>query len=212
MLEDKQRIQLIESHFEEKLTKEEQLLFEKLMQEDAQFGIEYAFHQKFMNSMDRLGDELFLTNLQNLERQIQIEKTAKKAPIDSLKGLVGTALQKGGQLLDDLAAAFLPIPQYETVLAAASRSTAFEVVLPENGLDCKGGILVFELKKGIDKTLQLSIENNQKTVLIEEVIEAQTTYFEASVRNLEAGLYYWKLKTENDLVMGSFFIRKDLNG
>ncbi len=205
MLDDKQKIQLIEQYVENLLTAEERLEFEGLLQKDAQLAAEVQFHQKFTNSMNNVGDELFLNNLQHLEQQIQRERAG-----NPLKKLTDRALKKGGELLNQLADAFLPVPQYENLLAARSRSQSLEVISPENEWNCQNGILQFELKKGNKHPLQLSIEGNRQNILNEQTIAAKTTRFEVDILHLEVGRYYWKLKTSKQLAMGSFFIRKDL--
>lgn len=210
MLDDRDTLRLIEGHLEGTLSADEEMLFEELRRTDAQFAASVKFQQKLMRSIDRLGDQLFLRKLQNLEIQIQTERVTKNKLADSLKGLTDKALEKGNILFDNLTAAFLPLLQYELAIQSASRSQTLEVSAPENGLDVKGGILAFELRKGINQSLQLSIETNQQQVIFEEMIEPQIIRFEISVKELEVGRYYWKLKTPDDLVMGSFFIRKDL--
>ncbi len=210
MLCDEQKRELIERQIDGILTAKEQQLYGQLLREDENFAQEVNFHKKFMNSMNRLGDELFLSNLQNLEQQLQTERTAKNNSANSLKNLTDKVLQKGNELLDQLAAAFLPIPQYETILASISRSDSIEVIESKNGLDCKEGLLQFELKKRIDQNFQFSIEDNRQTILIEQTIPTHTQEFEVDIKDLKAGRYYWKLKAAEDLAMGSFFIRKDL--
>lgn len=204
MLNGNQRLTLIEKYIDKQLSAKEKRVFEELLQNNAEFGVELQFQQKFLNSLHRLGDELFLTNLQSLEQQIQSERAIKTKITHPLKELTQKTLQKGEEILDDLMTAFLPVSQYEALIMTVNRSSAVQVLKPENGLEVKGDLLLFELEKEVPHTLELSIEDNQTKVLIQKKIPANVLQFEVKIAGFSSGRYYWKLKMNGDVVMRSF--------
>ncbi len=111
--------------------------------------------------------------------------------------------------LDELLAMFRPVTEYEELLEAAERAGSIEVVQPVNGQNCSDKI-DFVLKQALSNDFKVRIENNKMEALLTQRFKASTTNFTVDTRQLAPGRYYWKLWNRSDLMMGMFFVRKEL--
>ena len=100
---------------------------------------------------------------------------------------------------DLYAANFVPSESMELLLADQLRSTGLEVVEPvnesvknwKNGIDFRW--------TGIEEVgLSIQLENNRGEQLYEQTIEGLAHKVEL---DLEPGIYYWRLESEEDLLM-----------
>ncbi len=112
--------------------------------------------------------------------------------------------------LDDL---FKSVPYYESLILAEARAGALKVASPNNGADCNGSSIEFELAQPAQSDLKLTIENSNEDILIKTKIEANTQSFSIPLdakQKFPSGRYYWKLKSEDGTVIREFFVNKDL--
>ncbi|MGB1241604.1 MAG: hypothetical protein ACPG49_03725 [Chitinophagales bacterium] len=114
--------------------------------------------------------------------------------------------------LDQLTNLFAPVPTYQMAISQTKRGVDFDVLKPEKGGDCWEDGLSFELSNGVGEALELTIENNQSDELYSDEIPAHTIYFKPSFSSKDhsPGRYYWKLTSDNETIMGDFFIGRDL--
>lgn len=134
--------------------------------------------------------------------------------------------QKGVYTLNELLDMFNTVEHYEPLLAEfteRSGAVAFAadasvsqyqddllVISPQTGEDCSDSIC-FILNRETQEELLLIIENNQEESLIETSFPADTDIHQISITHFRPGRYYWKLLlNDEDFIMGSFFVRKDL--
>ncbi|MBN1302187.1 MAG: zf-HC2 domain-containing protein [Melioribacteraceae bacterium] len=103
---------------------------------------------------------------------------------------------------------FVAAPDMEKFMNQKFRSgDVIEIISPENDLLADGKI-IFEWKKTTDKLLTLKILDNREHTLISISPESDKFVLNPVEKNLEPGLYYWKLETADELLhLGRFFIK-----
>ena len=113
--------------------------------------------------------------------------------------------------LDELLTMFRPIAEYEEMLVTAERAETgdIEVENPVNGQNCHTE-LAFSLKRPLTTDFKVRIENNQMQAVWKQRFKASTTTFTVATDSFPPGRYYWKLWNQSGLVMGVFFVRKEL--
>jgi hypothetical protein len=106
--------------------------------------------------------------------------------------------------IDVYAENFEPLPIYESMVAQDFRSFRLEVISPEIDAEIRQGVL-FRWDIQYDDPLMVTILNNRGEIIHEKTVSANEYYFD----NLsEAGLYYWRLETEERLLyVGKFTFR-----
>ena len=114
--------------------------------------------------------------------------------------------------LDELLAMFRPAAEYEEVLLSAARAADMEVLKPQNGADCTNGQIEFVLKQNLSADFKVRIENNRMEAILSKRFKAKETRFvmELPSHQFPPGRYYWKLWNKSGLVMGMFFVGKEL--
>ncbi len=140
----------------------------------------------------------------------------------SLKEKLGDAISKVKQQIqysiEELTKMFAPFPAYDQYAMQFAQRAASDVHLvlkaPENDMNCTSLTLNFSLTKPLqtDEEIEIVVEDNQSREKIAEEFESDTQHFEIdlSQSNLSPGRYYWKFMVEDAVVIGSFFIQKEL--
>ena len=74
-------------------------------------------------------------------------------------------------------------------------------------------MLRFELEEPIAQKLVLKIEDNDENIIVQDEIKPGNRVFEILIadKKWHPGRYYWRLKADDQFVMGMFFIGKNLN-
>ena len=165
------------------------------------------FHQHFLDVIPISKTQQIKSQLFLFEEELQQEQKV----IQSRSHILNKIQQKIALTLNELASLFLPVPHYQANLAMANRSGNLVVKKPREEENASSN-LTFELMKPTTHPLQLTIENNLQTLLIEKQIPKNTKGFQVSLKNLEniPGRYYWRLVMDREVTMGVFFIQKDL--
>ncbi len=166
----------------------------------------------------------FLHNIQAIDQafHINVHQLLEENPPTS-------AQETETYTLDDLLAMFQPAREYEEVLLSAARAANMEVIQPVNGQNCKGQIQ-FLLKEALSADFKVRIENNQMEAILTQRFQASQTEFTIDLPSnlfqasqteftidlpsnlFQPGRYYWKLWNKSGLVMGMFFVGKELMG
>ena len=103
----------------------------------------------------------------------------------------------------DNGAAFQTLPYLEEMLSDVSRSETVTVLSPEIGQKYKDGLSFIWEGTG-DETVYVKILNNQGDELYSLATQGRKLQFN---EKLSAGLYYWKLESEDDLLfVGKFLV------
>jgi len=111
---------------------------------------------------------------------------------------------------------FAVVRPYQIHLAhlALRAADISELLSPPLSYDCKDYQLHFSLEKSLSKTeeLELIVEDNQFNELFAQEYMPTTTDFTVQLNpnDYAPGRYYWKLSSGDQLLIGEFFIRKDL--
>ncbi len=150
--------------------------------------------------------------LQSLEKQSLKEKVGEKAK--QLKQLK----QQIQYSIEELKKMFAPFPAYDQYALQFAQRAASDVNLvlkaPENDMNCESLQLEFSLSKPLEteEEIEIVIEDNQSREKIAQEFEPTTQQFKINLSqaNLSPGRYYWKFMVEDAVVIGSFFIQKDL--
>lgn len=210
MYSDNEKIALIDKVLLGTLTPEEMALVEKLKQEDAAFAEELAFQMDFIGSLEVAGNQALKVHFQELETNLQAQKE-KAAKLAATKETLNQVKTKVKYTLEQLKALFQPIPNYQMVMGYTDRSGGLSVVRPENELDCQSGMLSFELETPASNTIQFTIENNQQEAVLSQEIAGKEAYFIIHLpEGLTPGIYYWKISHKEELVIGNFYVQKEL--
>jgi len=178
---------------------------------DAEWAEEAAFLEDISFSAIEVKKEALRKRFDAIEVKLQRE-TPEGITIlmdkikDSIKNYIDYSI-------DQLADLFVPVPHYQPILAQVQRGEDFEVLRPEKGADCWESGLSFEFSNGLEEVLELSIENNQSEELYSGDIPAHSIYFNPlfSSKDHPPGRYYWKVTSDNETIMGDFFIGRDLS-
>ncbi|MFK7907360.1 MAG: hypothetical protein AB8B69_19650 [Chitinophagales bacterium] len=201
--------ELLEKFLEGKLTQEEEQQFQKLQESDASLPKDMDFLQRFMNVQMHFGRDELKRELFSLEKELQKEEVlsfTQRLEV-SLQGMV----KKLHYSMQELASFFQPQPEYQRVLAYANRGEDLKIAHPISGIDAgEVGGLHFEIDGKFNAPLQLTVENNQKQILLSTSIDVHETVFFVKVESLPPGRYYWKLKGEKETIIREFFMQKDL--
>ena len=179
----------------------------KMLMQIPNWKEEVTFYQDFMESMTVLGGERIKNKLLDFENQFQAMERAKRRA-----DILNKLKQKIDLAYNELVELFQPVSAYQLSLNTVSRSDGIVMEKPKNGIDASVGDLAFKFNADIQRVLRLKIENNMREVLIKQKIERGTHEFSVNLEALNniPGRYYWKLIGAKDVLMGDFFIRKDL--
>lgn len=130
--------------------------------------------------------------------------------------------------LEELLDMFRPLAYIEAEMLNRSgvslppESLQNSVLLPENGLNCKGDILYFAFNPSPDVPVMVTIMDNRENEipLAHAIIPAGAVSFQVVLpKQLKPGKYYWKLRPETDdrqlrrrygVAVGSFYIGAEL--
>ncbi|MFK7903782.1 MAG: hypothetical protein AB8B69_01595 [Chitinophagales bacterium] len=177
---------------------------------DPEWAEEAAFLKDLSVSAVEVKKAALRKQFNNIEVKLQRETSEGMTTLmnkikDSVKNHIDYSI-------DQLAGLFAPVPHYQPILAQVQRGGDFEVLKPEKGADCWSDGLFFEFSNGLEEALELSIENNQSDELYSGEIPAHSIYFnpQFSSKDHPPGRYYWKVTSDNETIMGDFFIGKDL--
>lgn len=199
---------LLERFVKGKATAKEQKEVQQLCGENpdikAQLEFMQVLHQGLVQGeVNRMSQRLsFLTS--------QLKQNKKK------QSFLDTLNQQLNYTLEQLLQLFAPVPAYQTQLARISlRAAATDILLsPPTSYDCVDYQLQFSLEKPLSKTeeLELIVEDNQFNEVYAQEYPPQTTEFTVQLNpnDYAPGRYYWKLSVEDQLLIGEFFIQKDL--
>ena len=209
MLNEIQKIELIEKYFQGKLTIAEQNVFEQLRETNPAFAEEVSYYEDFMMGVEAFGNQELKKHFQNLEASIvAAEATDNTSPQNDV---IAHLKKQASYTLEQLKALFLPVASYQMAISSTNRSQSLAVVLPKNEIDCTDSKLYFELSAATELSLVLQIENNRQSHILKKQVDATNKKFAITLpQDLPAGIYYWKLSRKNDLLIGSFYIRKSL--
>ena len=107
---------------------------------------------------------------------------------------------------------FQPLPHYEAQLATVTRSNGLTIIEPKNGVDIKVKIH-FELDQELDSSVKIKIEDNKENLVYETLVSPDARQFDLDLSEIiqHPGRYYWKLKYNNGIALGMFYIGKDLD-
>ncbi len=206
MLNEQDKTALIEKYFLNNLSTEEQQLFDKLQRTDEEFAVEVTFYSDFMGSTEAFGNQQLKAHFQQLEVNIQATEAKQTTSQSSFAKLN----EQINYTIDQLIALFLPVPSYSKVMAYTNRSKGLTVLNPKQEMDCKG-TLHFELQTLSASPLKVQIENNQQKIILEQTYLTHELFFMVDLPNeLAPGIYYWKLSNKEVMLMGAFYIHKDL--
>ncbi len=119
--------------------------------------------------------------------------------------------------VEQLQKLFAPQAIYEQHISNFSlRAASYKLLQPEQGLDCSNYQLQFELQNPVNKgdEIEIIIENNQyEELLVKEYISsipAPPFILHLNPEIFTTGRYYWKFSVEDQVIIGSFFINKQL--
>lgn len=200
-----EQLALIEKYCSVGLTEAEKTVLENI----PNWEKAVAFQQNFLQSFEVFKIEELKEELQSYEADFQYtnaQSSYKENILEKWK-------QKLTLLADEISFLFQPVPHYQANLAMANRSGNLRVENPLAGFDAVEDSLHFKLQKTPSHELQLSIENNLQEILISKIISPkQGKSFTVSLERLQGipGRYYWRLAMNREVVMGEFFIRKEL--
>ncbi len=210
MYSDNEKTALIDKVLLGTASPEETIIIEKLKQEDAAFAEELAFQMDFIGSLEVVGNQDLKVHFQELEADIQTAQ-ARSEQVGSVKAKLNQVKEQINYTIDQLVAMFRPVNNYQMVMGYTDRSGGLSVIHPENELDCQSGILSFELEAPASNTIQFTIENNQQEIVLTKEVAANEAYFMITLpEGLTPGIYYWKLSHKEELVMGNFYVQKEL--
>ncbi|MCB0586729.1 MAG: hypothetical protein KDD06_15580 [Phaeodactylibacter sp.] len=104
-----------------------------------------------------------------------------------------------------IAANFAPSEALESLVGTVTRSHGLSEMKPSAGAELEiGEPVVFSWQSASDEPLTLRLLNNREEEVFSRVVEGNRL---SCPVELQAGLYYWKLETLDDLVyVGQFFI------
>jgi hypothetical protein len=141
-------------------------------------------------------------------RQVQTSKLASQGELDWRVDSVQKGQDTGSifqmATREEFAANFKVDPELENLVNRQPRSEALSVMSPTNGSVLGPGALFSWNEEG-RRPLALSIMNNNgDTVLTENCPHSQFVL----KRRLSAGLYYWRIESESELLyVGKFFVK-----
>lgn len=160
------------------------------------------FHQHFLDvipvfKMEQIKSRLFLFEEEFQKQKVIFKKMPRRKHIlDKIRKQIELSL-------DELTALFMSVPNYSQVLRSRDL-----IVIQKQGETS----LFFELKQTTTRPFQIIIEDNSKTLLVKQEVPANRQRFEVSLENIKQipGRYYWKAKPNKELMVGEFFIQKEL--
>ncbi len=144
--------------------------------------------------------------------EIKLQREAPNGVVVLMNKIKNSIKNHVDYSLEELTNLFIPVPTYQVAILQTKRGEDFDVLKPKKGADCWEEGLSFELSNGVEEVLELTIENNQAEELYSGEIPPHTIYFKplfSSKDNLP-GRYYWKVTSDNETIMGDFFIGKDI--
>ena len=148
--------------------------------------------------------------------EVKMEVLAEVEDLATAPSKIASFLNKISEYVDysieQLKEFFEPVPHYDSLIAGTSRADSFVLSVPENGKDVRG-ILNFELSKPIDCKVTVKIEDSREEVMCERTFPPFTKHFQVSLNEsqMHPGVYYWKLRINEDMKIGTFYVRKELN-
>jgi len=106
---------------------------------------------------------------------------------------------------DRFSANFIPTPYLEEMITDVSRSYSLVVLSPQIG-DAVEGNIQFQWEEIGEEPLSLKILNNRGEELFSST---QTNHHYIFKQNLNPGLYYWKMESDEELLfVGKFLVGK----
>ncbi|MFK7903943.1 MAG: hypothetical protein AB8B69_02415 [Chitinophagales bacterium] len=208
-------ISFLERYFAKQLTKKEKVEFEKLKSDDSGFEELVGYFEDFMVGMEDFGDKAVMLELKSLEKVIQQEEleaaNATENP-NSIQNLWKGLLNKADYTLDQLAALFRPVPNYQSLLSTTHRGNNIPInkTNEEWDLAVADKTLVFSSPTSLD--LSLVVENNQRKTVWTSIVPKNSTEFTLSLKDTSInapGRYYIKLSDGQETVILEFLVRKD---
>ncbi len=210
MLNDIQKSDLLDKYLLDTLSTSEQQQFDELLKRDTAFAEDVSFHKDFMVGMDAVGDEQLKGLFQTIEQELAAQN-AKTVLIDKAKQLATDIQGKVNYTADQLIALFRPVPSYEMIMNYTNRGEDLEVITPAKNYDCKDQVLHFEMKAPGSNEMTILIENNAQEKVQEVKVAEQEMFFTIKLSDdLKPGIYYWKVSDGKNMVMGDFYLGKNL--
>lgn len=200
-----QQLDLVERFCLKDLTKKE----EKLLRQIPDWEEAVSFHKNFLGAFPVFKTNEIKNKLRFFEEELQQEQKIEKKRF----GILNKIKEQVNLTLDEIANLFQPVPNYQAILAMASRSGNLIIEEPKSGLNTTNNLLSFVLKKKPTHSLQLTIENNlQEILLTREISKNEGQSFEVPLSGLQniPGRYYWRLVMNGEVLMDEFFIQKEL--
>lgn len=194
---------LIEKHLIGSLNVEEQQIFDDLRATNADFRRALKLQEIFMRSIEQVGDEAILAELNTVEQELVNAPDTKNNIVQQLKEQLQYSLE-------ELKKMFAPLPNYQLVLAQASRNDNTKVLHPKNGRDCSRGLLDFKLEAAPKQGFKVVVQNNRYQTLLEDRIPPKQSSFTLFLPEMPPGRYYWKLILNGEVLLGEFFVHKAL--
>ncbi|MGB1241821.1 MAG: hypothetical protein ACPG49_04830 [Chitinophagales bacterium] len=211
--ENNNYLELLERHFANQLTKEEQVYFNKLSSSDADFKEVMGYYEDFMVGMEDFGDKAIMLELKSLEKVIQQEEySAAAEKNNSLQNIWKGLIDKADYTINQLAALFQPIPNYQPLLVSALRGDNIPLNKLEEEWDLAVSDKELTFSKPIPVDLSLVVENNQRESVWTTTVPKNSTAFTISLEKMginAPGRYYLKLNDGKETVILEFFVRKD---
>jgi len=214
-LTDNQKLELIEKHLSNSLSPKEQTVFGELLVKDKDFELSLLFQKDLMPSLQAVSRQDLKLQFQNLERTIVagIETPSQASVLAKVREGIEAEIKRLGYTVDQFLQLFRPIPNYTTAIAAITRGKSISLISPKNEADFSNEVIRFDFGNALKKDIEILIEDNQYDILIEEEVDSGHTEITLPIptNDFPAGRYYWKIIEEDELVlMGTFFVRKDL--
>ncbi len=203
MMTENERIELIENYVFKTFTNEDIELLNQLRREKPAIETEIAFFENLHGGAVLFGDERFKMELQQVETNWQLKQ--KKAKESSFRKKFKDLRGKVNEVVGEFSQLFLPVPNYETALWQATRSSSSGLIAPKNGEDIKGE-LSYSFENPLSKKYRFVVENNLQEVVEERILQKGAKRFVVDVADFTPGRYYWKLIGERDTLIGMFFI------
>ena len=188
----------IDKYLKGQLEETERIAFDAALKKDTILQKNVRLHEEMIQGIHHHVRLKLKSILQNKEKKIIQKQQAEEKTYT----------------LEELLEMFTPVSHYEHFIhetEVVSRSENLEVIVPENGIDASVEQIIFAFNNPLKKEAYVLVENNQEDELMSITLLPGVDYFRLDTRGFEPGRYYWKLTgADVDIMMGYFFIRKDL--
>ncbi|MGB1242559.1 MAG: hypothetical protein ACPG49_08560 [Chitinophagales bacterium] len=206
MMTENERIQLIENYVLKNFSDGDIQLLTQLRRDKPAIEQEIIFFEDLHGGAVLFGDERFKMELQQMETNWLLKQ--KKAQQSSLRKKLNNLTGRLNEAMTEFSEFFLPVPNYETALWQASRSSFAGLIVPKNGADIEEE-LSCHFKNPLSKSHRFVLENNLQEVLEERLLQKGTRHFVVAIADFTPGRYYWKLIGNRETLIGMFFVGRN---